>query len=425
MINIENLQALLNSQSRRKVFNFLVNNFERRRKKEVLRSFPYFATMNTTNLCNLRCKFCEIHYFYKKAKEIAGKVFPNNLTANLLKNHDRWLRHIIAMELSGATGEPFVNPHIMEAIDYLKKLGIRLSATTNALLIDEKAAQQLIDSQFDSLLISIHAGDSQAYADLQGGDFNRLLTGLELLIDLRNRLNSHYPRISINFALNRLNADTVKGLMKHARDIGVDSFVMNHYYSSRNILDSDISFYFDTETCDALLRDVYEYAAEIGLCMLPSRPPFLGDMSRANTKEIGRSYCEAPWTTIKFKGCVEYENSEYVSVCNRMPLFRIDYNKFYENSQNSFTKDIWNSGVLQFLRRTINSRQSNSICRFCKDPETPRVRCLDNVEYSRRRDNAIEDFFNEFSRSGIEYREAEGLTLLTENPYKYDEKDGF
>ncbi len=425
MINRENLQALLNSQSRLKAVNFLINNFERRRKKEVLRSFPYFATMNTTNLCNLRCKFCEIHYFYKKAKEVAGKVFPNNLTAELLKNHDRWLRRIIAMELSGATGEPFVNPYIMEVISYLKKLGIRLSATTNALLINDEAARRLIDSRFDSLLVSVHAGDSQTYAELQGGDFDSLLAGLESIIRLRNRLNSRYPHIGINFALNRLNAHTVEGLMKRVKDIGVDSFVMNHYYSSRNVLESDISFYFDTSTCDALLQDAYAYAAGTGLRMVPAKPPLLGDMSHADIEEGGRPNCEAPWTTIKFKGCVEYENCEYISVCNRVMLFRIDYRKFYESGKNSFSRDIWNSGVLQYLRRTANSEKSNPICRFCKDPETPRIRCLDNVEYSRRRDNAIKDFFKEFSQSGLAHREVEGLTLLTENPYKYDEKDGF
>jgi hypothetical protein len=106
-------------------------------------------------------------------------------------------------------------------------------------------------------------------------------------------------------------------------------------------------------------------------------------------------------------------------------LFRIDYKKFYESGKNSFSRDIWNSGVVRYLRRTANAEQPNPICRFCKDTETPRIRCLDNAEYSRRRDSAIEAFFSEFRRSGLPEPQAEGLTLLAENPYRYDEKDGF
>ncbi len=408
---ISKIKTLLRLRSYRKVSNFLINNLERSQKREVLKSFPCFATMNITNLCNKRCKFCEIHYFYKKAED---GVFPNNLTTDLLKNH-QWLKYLISMELSGATGEPFVNPHIMEVIEYLKNLNIRLSANTNGTLIDERMASQLIASQFDSLLVAIH-GDRKAYSYLQGGDLDHLLAGVGALIKERNFLASSYPLVGVEFSLNRLNADSVKGLMKRVNDIGVDPFIMKHYYDCRNILKSDISFYFDTETCNVILRDAYEYASEIGLRMVPSTPPFLGDM-----KGTTQGYCKDPWERIKFKGCVEYDHSEYISVCNRIILLRIDYDKFHD----SFADYIWNSGVLRFLRRTVNTKQSNSICRFCRDPEIGRIRCLDNVEYSHRRDNAIEDFFNEFSRSGIEYREAEGLTLLAENPYKYDEKDGF
>ena len=74
----------------------------------------------------------------------------------------------------------------------------------------------------------------------------------------------------------------------------------------------------------------------------------------------------------------------------------------------------------------MNSTESNPICRFCIDPDTPRVRCIDNIEYSHRWDKAVKDCFNEFKRSGIKHDEVGGLTLLDENPFAYcAEKDGF
>lgn len=420
----ENLkEALINPQFRMRIKNFTMCNIDYRLKNKVVKSFPYSASLNTTNLCNLRCKFCEIHYFYKKAKEISGKVFPNHIDTEILKNHSEWLKYIIAMHLSSATGEPFTNPHILEVIRYLKKYTIKLSMDTNGLLIDESIAEELVKSKFNSLSVSIHAGDSKTYTYLQGGDFSRVISNLKNLVNLKKKLNSKYPRITINFALNRENAHSVKDLMKLLKDIGVDNFWMYHYYDSRNALNRDISFYFDIETCNKLLKDAYDYAKEIGLRILPVEPPYLSNLNEGGNSNSNR-HCKAPWTSIKFKGCVEYENCEYVCVCNRILLLRIDYKRFYENEENSFLKDIWNHPVLQFLRETVNSKESNPICKFCRDPNTPKIRCLDNVEYSRRRDKAVREFFVEF-RKRYDFKEVEGLTVLDENPYKYDEKDGF
>ena len=421
----EYLRALLvNPQFRLKARNYVLNNIERISKRKVVKSFPYHATMNTTNICNLRCQFCEIHYFYKKAKESAGRVFPNHLDIDILKNSDEWLRHAIGIELSGASGEPFVNPNIVGVIHWLKKYDIKLSATTNGLLINEEIAQELIRAKFDSLLFSIHAGDSEMYAHLQGGDFDQVLSNMESIVTLKKRENCAYPLIYINYMLNQMTAHSVKDLMKLVKGIGVDAFVMNHYYDCRNALNRAISFYFDVERCNELLKDAYGYAKEIGLTMLPTQPPYLANMGEGNDEDVPCGSCQVPWTTIKFKGCVEHENGEYLGVCNRIILFRLDYKEFYEDGRNSFHKDIWNSKLLQFFRETVNSKESNPVCRFCRDPDTARIRCLDNLEYSRLRDQAIKDFFTEFS-SRYEAKPVRGLILLEENPYKYDEKDGF
>ena len=412
---------LFSSHFRLKAKNFAMANIDYLLRNKVVRSFPSYANLNTTNSCNLRCRFCEIHYFYKKAKEISGKVFPNHIDAEVLKNHDKWLKYITSIHLSSACGEPFSNPNIIEVIRYLKEHEIKLSTDTNGLLISKSIAEQLVKNNVDSLSVSIHAGNSKTYAYLQGGDFNRAISNIEFLINLKKKFNSTYPQININFALNKENADSLKELMKLAADIKVNTFSLYHYYDSRNALNRNISFYFDVKRCNELLNDAYDYAKELDLRITPAKPPYLKKHAINTSSDTA---CKSPWTTIKFKGCVEYENCEYVCVCNRILLFRIGYETFYKNRENSFLKDIWNHPVLQFLRETVNSKESNPICKFCRDPNTPEIRCLDNTEYSLRRDNAVREFFTEF-RKRYNVREIKGLTLLDENPYKYDEKDGF
>lgn len=412
--------AIISHRFRHKLMNFALNNIEYKQKKLILKSFPSFCDLNTTNVCNLKCKFCEIHYFHKKAKEISGKVFPNKLDIEMLKKHDSWLKYIVAMKLSSATGEPFANPNIVEIIHILSKHGIRLYADTNGLLIDEKTVKYLVQNKFRSLSFSIHAGNTETYKYLQGGDFNHLLSNLRKLVDIKDRNKSNYPLININFALNKENASTLKDIMHISSDIGVDTFTLYHYYDSRNILNKNVTFYSDVEQCNKLLGDAYDYAKKLNLNVTPVKPAYLTNGSENAPTLQTKSHCNAPWTSIKFKGCVEFENSEYIGVCNRILLFRIDFKKFYGNHTNTF-RTIWNHELLQYFRKSVNS---NPICKFCKDPDTPIVRCLNNVEYSHRRDKATKDFFAEF-RNSYDFNEIDGLTILDENPYKYEEKDGF
>ncbi|MBI2934925.1 MAG: hypothetical protein HYY29_05075, partial [Chloroflexi bacterium] len=254
-------------------------------------------------------------------------------------------------------------------------------------------------------------------------DFDLVVSNLRDLVRLKRQYGSPYPRININFALNRRNAASAAGLLELAKDIGVDRVNVYHYYDGRNALDGDVSFYFDVESGNKLLRDLYEHAARIGLPVAPAAPPYLSDLTSAPKNRQPAQPCSAPWTAIRIKGCVEYENCHYLGVCNRILLLRMDYRKFYRNKANSFSRHVWNHPVLQFLRETANSRESNPVCRFCKHPDTRRVRCLDNVEYSYRRDRAVQDFFAEF-RGKRRFHEVEGLTVLAENPYKYEPEHG-
>ena len=69
-----------------KKFNGLIYN-----KQEYKFHDSTLLSLNTTNLCNYRCMFCEIHYFYDFAKKFAGKIFPNNIDSKFIKKFDDFI----------------------------------------------------------------------------------------------------------------------------------------------------------------------------------------------------------------------------------------------------------------------------------------------------------------------------------------------
>lgn len=409
----------------KKYKNVILNLVEQQEKKKFLKSLPYKVSLNVSNLCNLRCKFCEIHYFYWKAKQLSGRVYPNDLTLEFVKRFKELFDKIVTIELTGATGEPFINKHFLEISNYLTNdLGVFCTATTNGTLITEEIAEKLVKINFGSLLFSIHGANEKIYKDFQGGDLNKIFNTIKLIQIYKEKYGSDFPIVGVNFLICRENVAGVLKFLDKLKELRINFLNINHYYDSRNRLPKEISFYFHKEEGNRVIKEIYDYAHKIGLKLLPSNPPFLniGDkqvVSKTNSQDVC-NVCSAPFDTIKFKGCVEYENSNYIGVCNRIILFRLNYKEFF--SAGGKFHNIWNHELLQYFRETVGN---NPICKFCRNPETPSIRCLDNSEYSRRRDSAIREFFKDFNRKYPSYRNIKGLYVLDKNPYEYKEDEKF
>ena len=388
--------------------NYFRLHYELNKRKLTLKSHPTSIFLNTTNLCNYKCKFCEIHYFYPFANSKTGRVFPNNLNNDFIDKFRRLFKNSFFIELSGATGEPLLNPYFIEICKRLKKFKCNLNTTTNASLLNKSISKELVEMKFNTITASIHSGDVDNYQELQGGDLNMIFNNLKTLLQIRNTKKSGLPKIIINCLLFKLNHYTLKSLIKQAKGIGIDSVNLYHYYASRNKLEDKVSYFFDSEAGNKILDELYEYARKIDQKINPIIPNYIniGSMDK-NIK----NNCYQPWENIKFKGCVEHEDSHYIGVCNRIMLFRLNYKEF----KGDFIKDIWNHELFIYLRETV---QQNPICKYCNDANTQKLRCINNKDYQIKRDEAIEEFFIEASKN-IEIIPRKGIYLIHKNPYEY------
>jgi len=393
-----------------KYSNYFLNNYEYIKRKDYTHSYPTIISLNTTNLCNYRCTFCEIHYFYDFAKKTAGKIFPNNIDSKFIKKFDDLFNHIFSIELSGASGEPLLNLNFLDICKKFKEKNIELSVTTNGSMLNKNTAENLINMKFNHTMISLHSGEEKNYFELQGGNFNTVIKNLEYLIKLKKKKSSNLPKVSINCLVFKLNKHFIKKLIKKIKEIGIDEMNINQYYASRNKINQEVSFYFNPKEGNDFLREIYQYANNINLKLKPEKPEFI-DIDKSVSKQNNDYICEAPWNSLKFKGCVEFEYSHYVAVCNRIILFRINYDEFEGN----FIKDIWNHEIIRYFRKNV---MKNPICQFCRNPNTLILRCLDNRAYQVERDIAVKKFLNSVIKE-INVKQKKGIFLLNENPYKY------
>ena len=379
---------------------------------------PSQGVLNLTDICNYRCSFCEIHHVHEK---IPVK-HKNIINLDIIKTYESWIRHLSILNFYGSVGEPMINPHFVQIAAYLKEKypQLSLSVNTNGFFLTPETADALIRCGFNNILVSMHAADQETYQKLLGGNFERVASNIRYFTSRKGRTS----RLGINFMLNRLNAHNTRSIVDFAGEYNLDYICVNSYYDVRNKLNRDVSYYFDPQEGNRLLDELYRYARQKNVTLLPAKPCYYRALEDVNAIDMDRltqegdRCCLQPWRLIQFKGSLDYADSHYVSVCNRLEPLLINYKDFFADPANSFD-DIWNHKVIQFLRETVNSSSPNLICRLCRSKEYRAVRCLDNEKYRQLRDHAVHDFFVQFKkRYGTAHDARRGLCLYEETPYR-------
>lgn len=110
---------------------------------------PDYVALDLTYRCNLACSFC----FMSKSREKAadGKEFTLPELKSLVDSLSQRPR-----EFWLCGGEPSLRKDLTEIAAYIKKRGHRCLLTTNALLLDERAASLLLKAGVDEIAVSLH-----------------------------------------------------------------------------------------------------------------------------------------------------------------------------------------------------------------------------------------------------------------------------
>ena len=109
--------------------------------KFILRDFPMHLDIEVTSRCNLKCTFCDRQPFLKRDQIGDMDISLYKRIIDECSEHKLW-----AGKLS-YRGEPLLHKDIAEMVSYAKKRGILdLYFNTNAMLLDEKLAERLIDA---------------------------------------------------------------------------------------------------------------------------------------------------------------------------------------------------------------------------------------------------------------------------------------
>ena len=171
--------------------------------------------------CTFRCLHCS-----RSLSDYAEEPHENEIP------EERWYE--LARE-SGEMGvkawniagicEPMLKPDmVLKLMGFIKQYGMFGELTTNGYFWKEEHIQQTIDMGWDCISVSIDGPDKATHEALRRvpSSFRRACRTVKRFADLRRRLKTHKPTITINQVLTRHNYNLLPEMVKLASQLGAD-----------------------------------------------------------------------------------------------------------------------------------------------------------------------------------------------------------
>lgn len=321
-------------------FNLILNEYERTHGKTRIHSYPVSFGMNTSNICNQKCRCC----FHDNSK----MKTKNWLTAEDI-GQMKWLRFVKYIQLFAGNGEALTNPHFPNIARTVRRLAphSKIEVFTNGIALEGDNLNAILES-LDTLHISLNAAQRKTYNKIiEGGDFTKVMRNLSELSERKPpSLN-----VELSMILMKSTQNDIIPMIDLTDKLDFQRLIICHFITT--ILD-DQEFGEKESLKNELSPDAWgkyqQYAEEKGIdFFFPTtiKPP---------------KTCQAPWLSAFITNDIVGDRI-FVLCCSG-----IEANIYVSKNIYSEFKSAWNSPRIQHIRATVNTKPlpENNLCYLCK-----------------------------------------------------------
>lgn len=178
-----------------------------------------WVQVEVTTRCNAGCVYCP-------RTEARGAWRDKDMDFGLFARLVPQLSRVAHVHLQ-SWGEPLLHPRFLDMVRLAKGRGLRTGATSNAALLDEAMAEEIVRSGLDILGLSL-AGTGQAHdAARPGAPLAGVLAAMRHVAEARSRLHASTPALHVAYMLLRGAEDELDGLPDLLEDTGVSAVVIS------------------------------------------------------------------------------------------------------------------------------------------------------------------------------------------------------
>ena len=159
----------------------------------IVDTFPIHLDIEVTNRCNLKCVFCD-KLPYLSLDQMGD--MDEHVYRKIIDEGEMY--RLCSIKLS-YRGEPLLHKKLPDMVAYAKRKDIiDVYFNTNGMLLTETLSKKLIDAGLDRISVSIEGNDPVAFEhERKGADFNKILSHIDGLVELRERMGVRHPMIRV------------------------------------------------------------------------------------------------------------------------------------------------------------------------------------------------------------------------------------
>lgn len=210
--------------------------------------FGPVVVWNCTRTCNLKCIHCYADSDYKK--------YEGELSTDEALNFIDELGKFNVPVLLFSGGEPLMRSDFFLLAEYVQKRGIRLTLSTNGILIDRTVARQLKNIGVSYVGVSLDGiGSNNDKFRGQKGAFDKALKGIRNCLEIGQR-------VGLRFTINRHNYDQIEDIFKLIEEENIPRVCFYHLvYSGRGskMIKEDITHEESRAVMDLIMRKTLEF----------------------------------------------------------------------------------------------------------------------------------------------------------------------
>lgn len=190
--------------------------YSRFTKKALHWGKPTSLSIEPTTACNLACPECPSGL--KQFTRPTGKL-NLDLHQKMLEQVSKTVFYINYY----FQGEPFLHPEFLTLIRQAKKHKIYTATSTNAHFIDQKKAEEIINSGLDRLIISIDGLSQETYENYRvHGKLDKVIEATKLLIATKKEKRSSTPHLIFQFLAVKPNEHEIPAIFSLGKEMGID-----------------------------------------------------------------------------------------------------------------------------------------------------------------------------------------------------------
>jgi len=216
---------------------------------------PKIVQIEVTTACQLQCVFCP-------RTVLADRWINDNFSWETFSSMLPALRKVEQVHLQG-WGEPLLHPRIWDMAAAIKKKRVRVSLTTNAMLLDEVASQEACRTGVDIVAVSVAGARAETHDSLRiGSSLDQICSNISYLCQLKPR-----PRVHLVMQMMKPNLEELPELVTLAANLRVDEVIApNLDYIPDEKIDDLKVFIFSTEPRhNELINETHRKGEELGV----------------------------------------------------------------------------------------------------------------------------------------------------------------